>query len=123
MQEQDEWTVVFYRDEHGGSPVREFLQSLDDEARASIGWAIEQLRVRNVRAGMPLVRHLEGDLWELRRESRTNIYRLLYFFFRGRRIVFVHGFQKKTQQTPRREIAVARARYSAFMQREGNSER
>jgi phage-related protein len=101
--------------------VREFLQSLDDEARASIGWAIEQLRVRNVRAGMPLVRHVEGDLWELRRESRTNIYRLMYFFFRGRRIVFVHGFQKRTQQTPRREIEIARVRYRAFIEREGGA--
>ena len=114
---------MFYRDERGGSPVREFLQSLDDDARASIGWAIEQLRVRNVRAGMPLVRHLEGDLWELRRESRTNIYRLIYFFFRGRRMVFVHGFQKKTEQTPRREIEIGRSRYIAFTQLEGGVQR
>lgn len=121
MVEQSEWAIVFYRDERGSSPVREFLQGLDDEVRASMGWAIDQLRLRNVRAGMPLVRHLEGDLWELRRESRTNIYRLIYFFFRGRRIVFVHGFQKKSQKMPRRELEIARLRQATFMQREGGA--
>lgn len=119
MSGQGEWSVVLYRDERGASPVREFLRSLDDEAQASIGWAIEQLRLRNVQAREPLVRHLEDKLWELRRESKTNIYRLVFFLFRGRRIVFVHGFQKKTEKTPRREIAIARARYTAFIQREG----
>ena len=115
----ERWSVVFYRDDQGGSPVREFLESLDQEAQSSIGWAIEQLRVRNVQAREPLVRHLEGKLWELRRESRSNIYRLLYFFFSGRRIVFVHGFQKKTQTTPRQELQTARARYARFVEREG----
>lgn len=80
--------------------------------------AIEQLRVRNTTAQEPLVRHLEGKLWELRRESDGNIYRLLYFFFTGRRIVVLHGFQKKTQKTPRREIEIALHRMQDFLQRE-----
>ena len=33
-----------------------------------------------------------------------------YFFFTDRRIVFLHGFQKKTQKVPARELAVARTR-------------
>lgn len=117
--EAGSWSVVFYRDDHGGGPVREFLQGLDQESQASIGWAIEQLRARNVQAREPLVRHLEGKLWELRRESRTNIYRLIYFFFRGRQIVFVHGFQKKTQRIPRADLQTARGRYARFVEREG----
>jgi phage-related protein len=82
-------------------------------------WSIEQLRVRNVRAPEPLVRHLDGKIWELREESQTNIYRLLYFFFTGQRIVFLHGFQKKTQKTPRREIEIAERRRTHFIQRQG----
>ena len=119
MTKEEEWSVVFYRDEQGGGPVREFLRNLDEDAQQSIGWAIEQLRIRNVTAREPLVRHLEDKLWELRRESKTNIYRLIYFFFQGRRIVFVHGFQKKTERTPRGELEIARMRYRAFMEREG----
>ena len=107
MADDNEWIVVFFVDEKGSSPIREFLQNLDLKTQARFMWSIEQLRVRNVRAQEPLVRHLEGKLWELREESSTNIYRLLYFFFSGRRIVFVHGFQMKTQKTPRHEIEIA----------------
>jgi hypothetical protein len=37
---------------------------------------------------------IEGKIWELREESGTNIYRILYFFASGRRIVLLHGFAK-----------------------------
>ena len=63
-------------------------------------------------------RHLEGNLWELREESATNIYRVIYFFFTGRRIVLLRGFQKKTRQTPRRELETARSRHEVFLARE-----
>jgi phage-related protein len=116
---QEGWSLEFFIEERGSSPVEEFLESLDLKTQARFRWSMEQLRVRNVQAREPLVRHLEGDLWELREESRTNIYRVIYFFFTGRRIVFLHGFQKKSQRTPRRELAMARQRYQAYFAREG----
>jgi phage-related protein len=120
MADDNEWIVVFYVDENGFSSVREFLQSLDIKTQARFVWSIEQLRIRNAKAQEPLVRHLDGKLWELREESSTNIYRLLYFFFSGRRIVFLHGFQKKTQKTPRREIEIALQRMDNFTKRQRN---
>ena len=119
MQPPDEWSIVFYVEDTGASPVEEFLASVDPTTQRRFRWSIEQLRVRNVSAGMPLVRHLEGRLWELREESRTNIYRLIYFFFTGRQIVFLHGFQKKTQRTPSGEIETAQRRLRHFLEREG----
>jgi phage-related protein len=118
MQGERDWTLEFFVDERDRSPVGEFLDSLDEKTRARFRWSMEQLRARNVRAREPLARHLEGDLWELREESRTNIYRVVYFFFTGRRIVFLHGFQKKTQRTPRGELETARQRHQAFLARE-----
>lgn len=70
-------------------------------------------------ARQPLARHLEGKLWELREESSTNIYRIIYFFFTGRQIVFLHGFQKKSEKTPHGEIEVAERRMRYFIRREG----
>jgi phage-related protein len=115
----EEWTVVFYVDEAGRSPVREFLEGLDSKTQVRFAWSIEQLRLRNVRAREPLARHLQGKLWELREESLTNIYRCLYFFASGRRIIFLHGFQKKTQKTPRQEIEIALRRLGRLVEREG----
>jgi phage-related protein len=117
MNEQ-EWTIVFFKEESGKSPVREFLSSLDTKTQARFIASIELLRQRNVHAREPLVRHLDGKIWELREESSTNTYRLLYFFFTGRHIVFVHGFQKKTQKTPSREIDLAIRRMNVFVERE-----
>jgi phage-related protein len=74
MAQQEEWSIVFYTDVRGNEPVREFLRSLDLRAQARFAWSIEQLRVRNVQAREPLVRHIEGRIWELGRESTTNIY-------------------------------------------------
>ena len=113
-----DWTTEFYRTEQGACPVEAFLHSLDVKTRARFRWSMEQLRVRNVRAREPLVRHLDGDLWELREESSTNIYRVIYFFFTDRRIVFLHGFQKKTQRTPPREIETTQRCYDDFVDRE-----
>ena len=113
------WSIGFYVEDSGRDPVGEFLRGLDDRTQARFARSIEQLQIRNVQAREPLVRHLDGKLWELRVESQTNIYRLLYFFFTGRRIIFVHGFQKKTQRTPRAEIELALRRIDRFIQREG----
>ncbi|MDQ6905759.1 MAG: type II toxin-antitoxin system RelE/ParE family toxin [Chloroflexota bacterium] len=117
--EEGEWSTVFFVEENGRRPIQDFLSSLDGKTQTRFVWSIEQLRVRNTRAREPLVRNLEGRLWELREESNTNIYRLMYFFFTGRRIVFVHAFQKKTQKTPRREIDIALDRMQQFIRREG----
>ncbi len=119
MQRPTDWTTEFYLEDDDTSPVEEFLDGLDLKTRARFRGSMEQLRVRNVQAREPLVRHLEDDLWELREESRTNIHRVIYFFFTGRRIVFLHGFQKKTEKTPRQEIEAARRRYQRFLAREG----
>ena len=52
-------------------------------------------------------RHIEGKLWELRLTGRDGIARALYVSASGRRIVLVRAFIKKTQKTPRAEIALA----------------
>lgn len=111
-----EWSIVFFVDARGNEPVREFLRGLDIRTRGRFDWSIEQLRTRNIHAREPLVRHVEGKLWELREESQSNIYRILYFFFTGRRIVVLHGFQKKTPRTPRREIEIAMKRMYELLQ-------
>ncbi len=122
MSAEQEWSIVFYTEEDGRSPVVEFLDGLDVKTRARFDWSIAQLRQRNVQARPPLVRHLEGKLWELREESSTNIYRLLYVFFTGRHIVFLHGFQKKTQKTPRREIETALSCLDRFIAQQGGAQ-
>ena len=122
MSAGNDWSIVFYTEEDGRSPVAEFLDGLDIKTRARFDWSIEQLRRRNVQARPPLVRHLDGKLWRLREESDTNSYHIIYVFFTGRHIVFLHGFQKKSQRTPRREIETALAHLDRFTARQGGTQ-
>ncbi|MGH6900334.1 MAG: type II toxin-antitoxin system RelE/ParE family toxin [Geminicoccaceae bacterium] len=55
----------------------------------------------------PYLKHLEGPLWEMRLKGRDGIARAVYVTARGRRVVVVRVFGKKTEKTPRREIALA----------------
>jgi len=118
MRDQEDWSIVFYIEDNGNSPIEDFLTGLDAKTSARFLWSIEQLRVRNIRAREPLVKNLKDKVWELREESQTNIYRLLYFFYTGKQIVFLHGFQKKSQKTPNKEIELAVRRMQRFVARE-----
>lgn len=58
----------------------------------------------------PHVKHLEGKLWELRAKAQEGIARGLYVTVTGRRVVVLHVFEKKTDKTPIRALALARSR-------------
>lgn len=62
--------------------------------------------------GLPrdAVKHLEDKLWELRMTGRDGISRAIYVTATGRRVVVVRVFIKKTQETPERELRLARQR-------------
>ena len=58
----------------------------------------------------PYVKHLEEKLYEVRAKDRSGIYRVIYFAHTGKRFILLHGFVKKTQKTPRKEIEIAKQR-------------
>jgi len=59
---------------------------------------------------MPHSRPLGDGLFELRPHGREGIGRALYCFVVGQRVVVLHAFVKKTQVTPKSDLAVARKR-------------
>ena len=59
---------------------------------------------------MPHSRSLGDGLFELRPRGREGAGRSLYCFVKGRRVIILHAFIKKTRTTPKRELAVARKR-------------
>jgi phage-related protein len=59
---------------------------------------------------LPHSRAFGGGLFELRPRGRSGIGRVIYCYLSGRRVVVVHAFIKKTQQTPERELKLARKR-------------
>jgi len=60
--------------------------------------------------GMPLCRPLGRGLWEIRSSlDRNRIARVIFCIADGR-MILLHGFIKKTQQTPKADLDVARYR-------------
>jgi phage-related protein len=100
--------VVFFRLDSGREPVREWLRSLDPEARRIIGEDIKTLQF-GWPIGMPLARKMSTDLWELRSRIPAGIVRT-FFTIHGSYIVLLHAFVKKSQKTPSGELSLAKRR-------------
>jgi len=100
--------VLFYRLAGGSEPVRDWLMELTKTDRKSIGEDIKTAQY-GWPIGMPLIRKLEKDLWEVRTKLRNGIARV-FFTVRDQQMVLLHGFVKKSQRTPKNELAVARKR-------------
>jgi phage-related protein len=64
----------------------------------------------------PYVKHLQGKLYEIRAKGKDGIARVFYFTMTGQRIVLLHGFIKKTQKTPKRELAIAVVRMKEILE-------
>lgn len=60
--------------------------------------------------GLPHIRPLQDKLWEMRMQGRDGIARAVYVALKGRRLVVLHVFVKKTQTTPRSALDTARQR-------------
>jgi len=96
----------FYRLDSGREPVREWLKELESGDRKAIGEDIKYVEF-SWPIGMPLVRSLGRELWEVRsRLPRGRIARVLFCVGRGR-MVLLHGFIKKSRKTPQRDIELA----------------
>ena len=100
--------VVFFRLDSGREPVRDWLKGLDRESRKLIGQDIKTLQF-GWPVGMPLARKLAENLWELRSKLPQGIARTFFTIY-ARKIVLLHGFVKKTQKTPPKELSVAKRR-------------
>ena len=111
------WNIEFYQTSSGESPVMVFLQSLPAKDRLKATYAIEVLQMLGINIRMPHARPIEGEknLFELRSHSGSNIQRIFYFHYTGNTFVLLHGFTKKSQKTPTREIEVAIKRRNAYL--------
>ncbi|GBU20222.1 hypothetical protein R80B4_00098 [Fibrobacteres bacterium R8-0-B4] len=114
--------VEFYEDSHGRQPVKEVLLELRDKARTSkdmriqyekILASIKALETYGTRMGEPHVRHIEGDIWELRPMPR----RIMFFYWRDNKFILLHHFVKKTRKTPAREVNRAQRNKKDFIER------
>ena len=80
--------------------------------RAAVLRNLKLLQEFGLNIGAPLVRQVKGrrKLWEMRVRATSGAIRIFYFAHTGQRFVILHGFVKKRQKTPRRELNIAERR-------------
>lgn len=100
--------VRFFRTSAGNEPVRDWLKAMTREDRRAVGEDIKTAQF-GWPLGMPLVRKLDRDLWEVRTTLPDGIARVM-FTVRRSRMILLHGFIKKSQKTPQNELDTARKR-------------
>lgn len=100
--------VRFFQTTSKNEPVREWLKALIKDDRRSIGEDIKTAQY-GWPLGMPLVRKLEKNLWEVRTPVSNGIARVIFTII-GNQMVLLHGFIKKSQKTPKPDLELARKR-------------
>lgn len=107
---EEQWKILLYQTLQGDSPVKEFIDSLEQRAQAKVYDAINLLRNFGIRIGPPHVKKVIGtEMWELRILGADSI-RVLYIAITGKTFLILHGFKKKKDKMPPKEIKIAEER-------------
>lgn len=112
--------VRFYIDKNGNNPVAEYIADLaqkkDKDSRIKLNKIRDYIKVLSeygTQAGEPYIKHLDGEIWELR-PLRD---RILFVGWANGSYVLLHQFMKKTQKTPEREIEKAKRELADLIER------
>lgn len=99
------WKITYYNEK-----LQEEIRRLPEGIQARYLLLADRMMIYGPNLGMPHTRALKGGLFEMRLKSAEGIGRVFYFTLSGYEIKMLHCFVKKTQQTPEKELAIARKR-------------
>jgi phage-related protein len=122
------YRLIFYKDRNGKEAIRDYLLELKAKSQTSknerirfnkINTCFRALQEYGTRVGNPVVKHIDGDIWELRPLEN----RIFFFYWKENTFVLLHHFMKKSQKTPPKEIEQARSNLKDFLERMNDDER
>jgi len=118
------YKVFYYRDKNGKSQIENYINGLaikgGKDSRVKLNKIYEYIKYlseEGKQAGEPFIKHLGGDIWELR-PIRD---RILFAAWDGKSFILLHCFVKKTQKTPPREIEQAKRNLDDWKERNSNN--
>ena len=101
---------ISYTRPNGHNEFEEFYNSLPTKDRNKLRATIDMIEEAGIQASIQLewVKKLDSEIYEIRSKISSNIQRALYFHVRNNQYIITHGFTKKTQKTPTKEIIKAK---------------
>lgn len=111
------YKVQYYISSKGENPFSDFLDQLSGQQQAKILRIFSNVKEYGLLSILPHVKKLSGtSLWEIRILGKDNI-RVLYVCPIEGIVLVLHGFVKKKQKTPTKEIEIALQRYKEWLSR------
>ena len=109
--------ITYYQTPAGRKPVQEYIDACERDVRERIFASIRKLKEYGSQPP-PFTKKLVGtpQLRELRISHGRGISRIIYFTETPTHFVLLHGFTKKTQKVPPREIETAKQRLKHFLE-------
>jgi len=101
----DMWSIEYFN-----SKVQQNIEGWPVGIYADFLRLIQMMEKHGADLRMPHSRSMGQGLFELRCKGKEGIGRAFYCTMVGREIVVLHCFIKKTQDTPDKELAIARKR-------------
>lgn len=102
------WDVEFLTNASSQSSVELLIKSLDSKTAAKTIRLIELLNEFGSYLRMPFTKKVDNRIWELRVEGKVSL-RILYTKI-GKKYILIHGFVKKTNKIPKKELKIAFAK-------------
>ena len=99
-------TVRFFKQNEGGEPVREWLQSLSIPDKKIVGHDIMVVEF-SWPLGSPLVKYLASEIWEVRSQLTSSKIARVLFCIENNNMFLLHGFIKKTQKILKSDMDLA----------------
>ena len=112
MERDEPLKAAFFKTENENQPCRDFILSLSQDDKREVGAKIFEVQ-KGFPMGLPLVRKMATDLWEIRADISDGICRI-FFTIMGGTLILLHGFVKKSQKTPQNELKTAENRLKQF---------
>lgn len=106
--------VVFFKNDRGTMPVKVWLKKLSKESKKLIGEDIKKVQF-GWPLGMPVVRHVDTKLWEIRSDLNDRTTARIFFTLYENNMVLLHGIIKKTRKTPKKDLDMAKKRRDKFL--------
>ncbi len=98
--------------------MEEFLDALSGKELKKVFWVFDLIEeVDDVPTSFFRKLHNTEEIWEIRVGGREKIYRFLGFIEKGKLVILTHAFVKKTQKTPKQDIALAEKRRRDYIRR------
>jgi len=107
--------VYFFASDTSNEPVREWLKALPTKDKKLMGEDLKTVQF-GWPLGMPLVRYVDNDIWEVRSKLSSGIARVL-FVLDGNAMVLIHAFIKKQRKTPKPDLDLAKSRVKQLRKR------